>query len=137
MEEQWKREGRQKGKAGGKDGGKGFTQNNQILHVMVLHCLWWIATHLIPICTSGSLSNTSVPTSMFHWLPMTPICSHFGTVSPSVYSGKLLSLPTHLNCPNIINPTEMAESQLKPSKSITTPLKMIAEESELFTIGLS
>ena len=131
MEEQWKREGGQKGRARGKDGGKGFTKNIQILHMIVLHCLWWIATHLTPICISGSLSNTLVPTSIFHWLPVTPICSHFGTVSPSVYSGKLLSLPTHLN------PTEMAESQLKPSKAITTPLKIIGEESELFTIGLS
>ena len=47
---------------------------------------------------------------------------------------KLLSLPIRLGGLNIVNPVEIAESQLMASKTITTLLtKVIIEQSEQFT----
>ena len=57
-----------------------------------------------------------------------------GQVSSSPEVRKLLSLPNCLGGLNIVNPVEIAESQLMPSKAITTPLtKIIIEQSEQFT----
>ena len=57
-----------------------------------------------------------------------------GQVSSSPEVRKLLSLPNRLGGLNIVNPVEIAESQLMASKTITTPLmKMIIEQSEQFT----
>ena len=57
-----------------------------------------------------------------------------GQVSSSPEVRKLLSLPTRLGGLNIVNPVEIAESQLRASKAITAPLKkMIVEQSEQFT----
>ena len=50
-----------------------------------------------------------------------------GQVSSSPQVRKLLSLPSRLGGLNIINPVEIAESQLG---TITTPLKMIIEQSD-------
>ena len=46
---------------------------------------------------------------------------------------KLLSLPNRLGGLSIVNPVEIAESQLMASKTITTPLTKIIEQSEQFT----
>ena len=57
-----------------------------------------------------------------------------GQVSSSPEVRKLLSLPNYLGGLNIVNPVEIAESELMASKTITTPLtKMIIEQSEQFT----
>ena len=57
-----------------------------------------------------------------------------GQVFSSPEVRKFLSLPTRLGGLNIVNPVEIAESQLRTSKAITAPLKkMIVEQSEQFT----
>ena len=57
-----------------------------------------------------------------------------GQASSSLEVRKLLSLPTRLGGLNFVNPVEIAESTLKASKAITTPLKkMITKQSDQFT----
>ena len=65
-------------------------------------------------------------------LQFIPVLTDQVSSSPEVR--KLLSLPTRLGGLNIVNMVDIAESHLKASTVITTPLKMIIEQSDQFII---